>query len=315
MDNQLTEGVFTPERVDILKALSSQVAISIENANYIKQMQLLNHSYNRFVPNEFLRLLGRESILEVNTGDHEIKEMIILFADIRNFTTICETIPANETFSILNSYLTKVTPAIHINGGTIDKFMGDGIMALFPNDVNKAIQAAVDMQRNLVDYNNQRELNKELAIQIGVGLHIGDVILGTVGTENRMSTTVIGDPVNLSARLESYTKTNKANVLLSEEMVAKLEKSHSFHLRSVGSISVKGKKNKVKIFEEYSGVSSEVFELIDANKDAFEYAVVQFEKEMYAAANTSFQNYLAMVPADKVAHYFQSECLHILNKK
>ncbi len=315
LDNRLMAGVFTPERADILKTLSTQVAISLENANYISEMQELNRSYDRFVPKEFLRLLGKDSIMEVRLGDQQVRQMNILFADIRNFTSLSESIPADETFSLMNDYLTTVTMAIHDNGGIIDKFIGDGIMALFPDEADNALQAAVQMQRRLKDFNAKRLQAGEKPIQIGVGLHIGNVILGTVGTEKRLSTTVIGDPVNLAARLEETTKTNRAGILVSAELVAKLGYPENFNLRPVGFLKVKGKSNKIKVVEEYSAYDEKVAAKIQQYLPLFEEAIEQLDNGHPQAAATRLCEYLEKNPDDKVARQFNDHCSELLNNE
>lgn len=313
LNNNLATGIFTTERADMLTALGAQVAISLENINFIGQMQELNKSYHRFVPKEFLKMLDRESILDVIPGDQKIREMIIMFADIRNFTTLCETIPANETFSILNEYLTSVTTAIHDNGGVIDKFMGDGIMAIFPNDADLALRAAVQMQQAVVKFNQERKIKKEPTIHIGIGLHIGTVILGTVGTDNRLSTTVLGDPVNLAARLESHTKINKTNILVSGELEAKLKNPHNFNLREVGHLIAKGKTNKIKLVEEYSIQPDEIVEKMNLNLTKFRAAIKYFERNQFAEAGEQLEEYLKTVPTDEVASHYLDQCYSLIN--
>jgi len=308
MDNRLTTGAFTTERTALLQALSTQVAISLENANAISEMRALNRAYDRFVPKEFLRLLGKESILDVKLGDQQIREMIVLFADIRNFTGLSETIPADETFALMNDYLKAVTPAIHRHGGTVDKFMGDGIMALFPDDADAALAAAVNMQQALESFNRQRRKQGDTPIRIGIGLHAGTVTLGTVGTEQRLSTTVIGDPVNLAARLEQFTKVNSTGIQVSGELVARLRQPGSFNLRQVGFLKVRGKANKIKVYEEFSGYPNALVERSRYLLPTFEAAIKAIDHHDYREAAKHFDSYLAEHPQDKVAQYYRQVC-------
>ena len=257
--------------------------------------------------------LVRQSILDVVSGDQKIREMIIMFADVRNFTSMSESIPAKETFSILNEYLDYVTSAIHDNGGIIDKFLGDGIMALFPNDADKALRAAVQMQLEVRKFNEVRKMKKEPAIHIGVGLHIGTVILGTVGTENRLNTTVIGDPVNLASRLEAHTKINKTSILTSGELEARLKNPESFNLREVGHLIAKGKTNKIKLLEEYSVKPDEIIEKMNAHSPTFNAAVKYFERGQFTEAAGLLEEYMKLVPADEVANYYMNQCHTLVN--
>ncbi len=308
MENNLAAGVFTTQRADILTTLSAQVAISLENANFINRMQALNKSYDRFVPKEFLRMLNRESILDVKPGDQVIREMVILFADIRDFTSLSETVPASEIFRMLNEYLTTVIPAIHENGGTVDKFIGDGIIALFPNNADKALRAAIQMHQSLETFNRLRLARNKQAIQIGIGLHIGKVTLGTVGTDERLNTTVIGDPVNLASRLESNTKNNKVAIQLSGELAAKLKNPSAFNLREVGNFRAKGKINKIKLIEEFSCKPQEIIDKMHLHGPLFSAGIEYYDKGDLANAKIQFAAYAKEIPTDFIADYYLKLC-------
>lgn len=312
MNNNLASGVFTAERVEMIKTLSVQVAISLENASFIGKMQALNKSYNRFVPEEFLKMLARKSILEVMPGDQKISEMIIMFADIRNFTSLTESISAKEIFTVLNEYLTSVTAAIHQNGGTIDKFMGDGIMAIFPNNADKALNAVVQMQQQVKQFEKKQFSADRTGISIGIGLHIGTVILGTVGSDTRMSTTVIGDPVNLASRLESHTKINKTSILISGELAAKLKNPSNFHLRELGYLIAKGKTNKIRLIEEYSNTPTQILEKMKLHGELFKTAMEYFVINDTVNAGIHFSTYLKEVPEDQVAIYYYNQCRQVV---
>ncbi len=135
-------------------------------------------------------------------GDHVQREMTVFFSDIRDFTTLSETMTPQENFDFLNSYLRRATPIIRTNHGFIDKYIGDAIMALFPREPADALQSAVELQRDLVDYNQGRKKAGYKPVRVGIGLHCGELILGTIGEEERMQTTVIADAVNVASRIE-----------------------------------------------------------------------------------------------------------------
>ena len=119
----------------------------------------LNAAYGRFVPHDFINLLERPSIIEVKLGDNQEKDMTVLFADIRDFTALSEQMTPAENFAFINSYLGRVSPAIRENNGFIDKYIGDAVMALFPTSPSDAVRAAIDMQKELNIYNEEREKN------------------------------------------------------------------------------------------------------------------------------------------------------------
>ncbi|MCL2925839.1 MAG: response regulator, partial [Trichodesmium sp. MAG_R04] len=179
-----------------------------ERIKFTKQLKLkntelskLNQSYSRFLPKQFLRLLGHKSIVEVSLGESVQKDMSILFSDMRSFATLSESMSLEENFNFINSYLSRMEPLITANYGFIDKYIGDAIMALFGRCPDDAIQAALEMLLELNKYNIIRKQYNKSPIKIGIGINTGSLMLGTVGGINRMDTTVISDSVNLASRL------------------------------------------------------------------------------------------------------------------
>ncbi|MBK9500790.1 MAG: adenylate/guanylate cyclase domain-containing protein [Leptospiraceae bacterium] len=163
-------------------------------------------SYARFVPEQLLRFLGKELITGVQLGDSINKKMAILFSDIRSFTTLSEDMSPEDNFKFLNSYLHAMGPSIRKNNGFIDKYMGDGIMAIFPEGSTDALQSAIEMLDELAEFNRTREKNGKLPIRIGIGIHVGYQMFGIIGDAERLEGTVISDAVNTASRLEGLTK-------------------------------------------------------------------------------------------------------------
>jgi GAF domain-containing protein len=163
LENHLTVGAFTPQRIEIVNVLSSQAAISIENAKLYAEVRQnesrllqLNQAFERFVPSEFLRFLKKQSIVDVQLGDQVEQEMSVLFSDIRSFTTLSEQMNPEENFSFINSYLSYISPVIREHQGFIDKYIGDAIMALFSGGADNAVKAGIAMLNKLVEYNQHR---------------------------------------------------------------------------------------------------------------------------------------------------------------
>ncbi|MCX8110225.1 MAG: adenylate/guanylate cyclase domain-containing protein, partial [Syntrophorhabdaceae bacterium] len=171
-----------------------------------KSIDKVIDSYSHFVPQEFIRLLGKEDIIDVGLGDHKEMTMTILFSDIRDFTALSEGMTPKDNFAFINSYLEKMEPVIAKEGGIIDKFIGDAIMALFPKDADSAIKGAINMLKQLETYNNERKQSGLKTIKIGIGINTGLMMLGIIGGRTHMESTVISDAVNLASRIESMTK-------------------------------------------------------------------------------------------------------------
>ncbi len=209
----------------------------------------LNQSMERFVPREFLRFLKKENVMEIELGDHASHRMTVLFADIRDFTSLSEKLTPEENFRFINSFLNRMGPIIRDHHGFVDKYMGDGIMALFPERAEDAVEAAIHLREELLRYNHDRSKMNYQPINFGVGLHTGDLMLGTVGENRRMDGTVISDAVNLASRIEALTKKLGIGIAISEATHACLQNADDYQIRYAGKERVKGKSKEVSIFE------------------------------------------------------------------
>ncbi|EQA43174.1 adenylate/guanylate cyclase catalytic domain protein [Leptospira broomii serovar Hurstbridge str. 5399] len=209
----------------------------------------VNRAYSRFVPLEFLKFLNKENITEIGLGNQVQREMTILFSDIRDFTHLSEKMSPKDNFDFLNSYMRRMGPVIRKNKGFVDKYLGDGIMALFPNSPDDALQAAMEMLKELENLNLSRKERKYEPIRIGIGLHTGTLMLGTIGEEERMDGTVISDAVNLASRIEGLTKELHATLLLSEDTYKKLHNRKKYSFNKLGKVIVKGKSKSSQVYE------------------------------------------------------------------
>jgi class 3 adenylate cyclase len=208
----------------------------------------LGISAQRFVPHEFLEFLGRTDISEVSVGDSMAAEMTVLFSDIRSFTTLSEGMTPKQNFEFVNEYLQAITPVIYEYGGFVDKFIGDAVMALFHENPDDACRCALKMQEALGEYNMTRRERGEAPLKAGIGIHTGSVMLGTVGDEKRLQTTVISDAVNLASRIEGLTKELGHSILISQGVVNSLGHPESLRMENLREVSVKGKTEKIRVY-------------------------------------------------------------------
>ncbi|MFC1743995.1 adenylate/guanylate cyclase domain-containing protein [Candidatus Riflebacteria bacterium] len=213
------------------------------------ELKIKNESFSRFVPTEFLKYLEKETIEEVELGDQVQKEMTILFSDIRSFTTITEKMTAKESFDFINSFLRQMGPVIRKNNGFIDKYIGDAIMAIFPYNVEDALDAAIEMREELARYNTLRVEQGREDVDIGIGIHKGILMLGIVGENVRLEGTVISDAVNLTSRIESLTKNYKCPIIVSGKVSEEIGENEKFIFRFLDEVKVKGKSKAVPLFE------------------------------------------------------------------
>jgi two-component system sensor histidine kinase ChiS len=273
----------------------------------------INNAYGRFVPHEFLRILQKESIVEVNLGDQVQRHMTVLFADIRSFTTLSESMTPQENFNFLNSYLSRVSPIIREQRGFIDKYIGDSVMALFPERAQDAVQAAIAIQQTVTVYNEHRRQQGYQPIKIGVGVHTGSLMLGTIGEEQRMESTVISDAVNLTARLEELTKRYGAPIIVSESTLQALEPETRLDFRFLDRVQVKGKRESVSIFEILAGNPADLFALKLATQPDFERGLAHYHGLEFAEAAKCFEQVLARNGTDLTATLYLQRAIHFLD--
>ncbi|MDF0556352.1 ATP-binding protein, partial [Kamptonema sp. UHCC 0994] len=268
----------------------------------------LTLAYGRFVPRDFLNFLGKESIIDVQIGNQIQQEMTIMFSDIRDFTTLSEAMTPQETFNFINSYLSRVSPVIREHKGFIDKYIGDAIMALFPQSADEAVKAAISMQQKVVTFNEERQQQGQVPIAIGIGLHTGKLMLGTIGESERMETTVIADAVNLASRLEGLTKVYGAGILISHNTLCCLDYTQEQCFRFLDRVMVKGKKLAVAVFEVYDGDAPEQKRLKHQTQARFEVAVFLYYQQQFQEAKHIFQEVLQINPRDKATMVYIKRC-------
>ncbi|MGA9381404.1 MAG: adenylate/guanylate cyclase domain-containing protein [Phormidium sp.] len=266
------------------------------------KLESLLKAYGRFVPHEYLQFLRKKSIIDVQLGDHVSKVMAVMFSDIRSFTTLSEKMTPKENFAFVNSYLQKVSPQIRNNHGLIVKFLGDGVMAVFPEGADDALASGVAMFRVVEDYNKERLQIGNEPIKIGIGIHVGHIMLGMVGEENRMEGDALSDNVNLTARLEGLTKFYGVSLLISQQAFEHLTNPEDYQLRFLDRAIVKGRKEPLAVYEVLDAEAEQVRNLKLKTQAYFKRGLEFFtKKEGLAKAKVCFDKVLSINPSDKTA--------------
>lgn len=283
---------------------------------YLQRLAQLKDDFftaaSRFVPYDFLQFLGK-SIIDVELGDRVQKEMTIMFADIRSFTNLSEQMTPQENFKFINNYFGRISPIIIKHEGIIDKYIGDAIMALFPQpSAELALQAAIQIQHEISNFNQYRQNQSDRSIAVGIGLHTGKLILGTIGEPKRMETTVISDAVNLASRLEGLTKLYGAGILISGETLFTLD-PEEYSYRWLGRVRIKGRNEPVSVFEVYDGEPATIVKLKNQSKADFELAVVYYSHREFAQAEQIFRDILGINLHDRAAKMYADRCEHYQN--
>ena len=260
----------------------------------------LNHSYEKFVPKEFLEYLNKDSIIDLKLGDQVEIHMSVLFSDIRSFTSISEKLTAEETFQFVNSFLDSMVPQIIKHSGFIDKYIGDAIMALF-KEPQSSLEGAIDMLEELYHFNQRRKEKNLNPISIGIGIHTGKLILGIVGSEKRIQGTVLSDAVNLASRLESLTKLYGATLLISEETLKSIPDVSGYSYRMIDRVKVKGKERGVNVIEILNGNSRRIIDLKLSTREEMSRGLESFRNSEFQSAIESFERIIQKDPKDKAA--------------
>ncbi|NEP79800.1 MAG: response regulator, partial [Okeania sp. SIO3B3] len=268
------------------------------------QLSKITNSYERFVPQEYVKLLSKENILDVKLGDRVSTEMAIFFSDIRSFTTLSENMTPQETFAFINGYLQQVCPEIRDRNGLIIKFMGDGIMAVFPEGADDAVQAAIGKLQKLQEYNQTQQAEGFPPIKVGIGIHLGFMMVGIVGEPNRMSGDAISDNVNLTARLEGLTKYYGVSLLISESVFKGLKNPEKYQIRFLDRASVKGRHKAIDVYEVIDGEIDFVRDLKLKTQADFALGLEFYRLGDLVAAKDYFEKVLAVNYSDQTAQLY-----------
>jgi class 3 adenylate cyclase/HAMP domain-containing protein len=279
---------------------------------YSAQLEALLSAYGRFVPHELLRLLAKENILDVKLGDFVQRDMTVLFSDIRSFSALSESMTPFENFNFLNSYLKRMGPEIRACGGFIDKYIGDGIMALFSRSPDDGLAAAVAMQRKLVEYNVHRASSGYAPIGVGIGVHTGSLMLGTVGEHERMDGSVIADAVNLCSRLEALTRVYGAAILTTSRTL-KASVPGRFASRFIDRVRVKGRRETVLLFEILDGDPPDKRVLKLSYREELARAMRLYYGRRFDEALRIIDGLRSRNPEDEILRIFRRRCELFVN--
>ena len=311
-DLSIRVPVRSRDEVGRLSVSFNEMAETIQD--YSARQEALLRAYGRFVPHELLRLLDRDSILDVKLGDQVQKKMTVLFADIRSFTRMSETMTPVENFKFLNSYLRRMGPEIRANGGIIDKYIGDAIMALFPTQPDDALAAAVAMRQRLTEYNAHRANSGYPPISIGVGVNTGKVMLGTVGEHERMDGSVIADAVNLCSRLESLTRFYGSGILTTGKTLKALATPGRFPCRFIDRVRVRGRREAELVFEVLDGESDEQKARRLSYREELAHAQRAYFSRRFDEALGVFAGLLSGNPGDHVLDIYRARCEKLIRE-
>jgi adenylate cyclase len=253
VDNLEKASAFTQDELNVFALVAAQAGAAVDNAmahEKIAQQSLQRSALERFLSPEVVEMVVANPDIRLGGVNQEVT---VMFADIRGFTTMSETMEPSRVVEILNEYFTRVTDVIFDNGGTLDKYIGDAVMAVFGapiskgNDAAAAVNSAMQIQRLLVELNRDAAAREWPELRVGIGINTGNAIAGNIGSPRRLDYTVVGDAVNTAQRL--MTNAAGGQILISESTARKLGKTgKTIDLERLPELKVKGRSEAVPVF-------------------------------------------------------------------
>ncbi len=314
----LKNNYFSESIVEGIAAFTAEAGVIIHNAMLFKQVATMEREirnvFSKFVPQEIINdLVTRKSRASMLAG--EKRELAIVFTDIRSFTTLTEVNPPEVVVSFLNRYLETMCDQITAHGGMVDKFIGDAILAVFgapkswPDNARRAVETALAMSRALAAFDTTGIRLPPEGLNMGIGVHVGDAIVGTIGSSAKFDYTVIGDSVNLASRLEGLSKQYGVRIIVSErvvqEMAAQREEHPHFRMREIEEVIVKGKEEPTRIFMVEDRDSGW---LEPAESDLYRKGLSMYRLRNWKTAGEYFGQVLATKPWDPVCRMYRKRC-------
>ena len=272
-----------------------------EKENLIKKTNL---EYEKYVPKQFLKFLGKNSILELELGNQVQKEVTTMFCDIRNSTATSSTLSLEDNFNYINSYLKVVSPLVRKHGGFVDKYLGDGILAVFMKAEN-AMECAVQIVKAIEQKNKSSVATPSM--DVGISLNTGEVVFGVVGEEERKSPTIISDTVNLASKMENINKFFHTKIIFSKRTLNSLRNEYPLSYRFIGTLTLEDK-DYLSMFECLDSYDKKTREKLESVKVTFEQGVRYYNLGKYHNAKENFQLVLKRAREDRVAYMYYNKC-------
>lgn len=285
-----------------------EYALNKINDNYKRKESIIkatNTEYEKYIPKQFIRFLGKKSVLDLVVGTQVKKEVTTLFCDIRNSTAVSATLSLEENFSYINSYLNIVSPIIKKYNGFIDKYLGDGVMAVFTRS-----RQAYDCAHAIIRAVNEKNIQNVSMpnLDVGVALNTGDVVFGVVGDDNRKSITVISDMVNITAKMGEINKLFGSLIVFSKSTLNDISASTMINYRYIGNLK-QNDKQFTSVFESLDAYPRAKREKLLKNKVAFEQGVRAYVNGKFNLAVKAFEEVYKKEKDDKVCYTFYNKAV------
>ncbi|MEM7221863.1 MAG: adenylate/guanylate cyclase domain-containing protein [Pseudomonadota bacterium] len=318
------DGVHWADRDIVLKGGARvTVNLSVVPLRNVEQQQigymmvLEDITREKRIKGTMARFMSERVVEKLMDADESVlggtaQDVTILFSDIRNFTGLSELMSAPQMVETLNDYFTDMVDVVFEHGGTLDKFIGDAIMAVFgapfvtPEDPDKAANAAIEMMARLEHFNGKQTRRDAPSLDMGIGINSGTVVAGTIGSPRRMDYTVIGDQVNLASRIEAANKFYGTKILVSEHTAKKF--SRDYRIREVDSIKVAGRQAPVAVFEVLDYHTETSFPAMEEVIQAYREGLRHYRRRAWKEGASFFAEALQANPNDRPTQIFLHRC-------
>ena len=272
-----------------------------------KEIMKVNKSLTRFFPEKIMELLHKDSIMDIDLGNHTELSMPILSVDIRSFTHISERLPPDGVFKLLNEYLALIAPIVRTYGGIIPKYLGDGFYALFPKGADSAVCCAIEIQREL---SRQKITPKDgEPLKIGIGIDFNDILLGIIGDKSRMDCIIISNAYYMSELLQRQTKIYGSAITVSNRIFLSLKNPTAYSIRPIRKMkSISGQPNF--LFEVYDTDCPDIRELKHSTQDYVEQLLHAIAAKEMSAAKVYINKIIDIFPDDKVTLWYKEIAEH-----
>jgi adenylate cyclase len=283
-------------------SISLTIAIALHYRSLEQAVRETRDVFERFVPSAYLRRIATDGLQSIRLGEADQQEVTVLCCDIHGFTSLSERISPSQLISFINQVLERINKVVARHRGVIDKFLGDAVLCIFEgtDSAERAVACGVDVLAALRSFNAEKSGRTQQEVRIGIGLHTGPVILGTIGSSDRMDSTVLGLTVNLAKRLEELTRPLGVDMLISNEVASRLPSQNTYRFRELGEVSVRGSSTPLSIVEVYEQNESGVRDLKDQIRPMMAEGLQLFRAGRLEEALPKFQEAQSILPQDMV---------------
>ena len=274
---------------------------------YIREVTRLSNAYFRFVPQQFLKVLGKTNMTEVQLGEQQKRRMTVLVCYMRNFPEFSAKLTTEENFRFINSFLKTFGPVIREFGGFTSRYLGPGMLSMFPNHPVSALKAAGKLRAVLEEYNGRRAQSGYEPVEIGIAIHTGDVMLGIIGEEQRLEGSVVSHHVQMTLDLERISAKLGVFVLITEDMLRESGAIEG-HCRRLGLFKIDEDQPPVELYDWFEGDPAHIRKLKSETKSQFEAAVEAFQQGRFYEAREGFVAVVKKNRYDLAAKMYFFEC-------